>query len=171
MLPLNDKKWNELNGGYGMPYNPTIDLLRLEKGEDVWDTLWENLHHQGDVGEGSYAAVPELVRIMKARPSRDWNLYSLISTIEIERHRKKNPRLPGWLAQSYMQAWAELLELALSDLRHVGDPLSVQSIVGAIALAKGHLELAALISHADASEISKSLEESHAWSELYNPPE
>ncbi|MGA2257068.1 MAG: hypothetical protein ABSG53_20645 [Thermoguttaceae bacterium] len=167
MIPLDDPKWKDLKGAYGIPYDPSPDLLRLERGEDVWDTLWEELHHQGDVGEASYAAVPHLVRIAKGARSRDWNFYGLISTIEIERHRKSNPSLPKWLAEGYKVAWNELLALALDDLLRVSDPLTVQSILGAVALAKGALKLGAMLSYSDQSEIEDLLEERDAWSKRY----
>ena len=90
MLPLNDPRWNTLAGGYKTPYDPSDALRRIEAGKDAWDELWQELHHQGDVGEASYAAVPHLVRIAKLLPRRDWNFYGLVSTIEVERHRKSN---------------------------------------------------------------------------------
>jgi hypothetical protein len=34
----------------------------------------------------------------------DWNLYALVSTIEIERHRKTNPPIHDWLESSYKRA-------------------------------------------------------------------
>src|SRR5262245_28637188 len=112
MLSLDDPRWRELIGGYKIPYDASGALKRLERGEDAWDDLWEDLHHQGDVGEASYAAVPHLIRIGRMLPKRDWNLYALVSCIEVERHRKTNPPLPDWLVESYQQAMRELLELA-----------------------------------------------------------
>lgn len=91
MLNLDDPKWKELNGGYRTPYDASIALRELEAGEDAWDELWQELHHQGDVGEASYAAVPHLVRIAGAASEIDRNLFSLVATIEIERHRGGNP--------------------------------------------------------------------------------
>jgi hypothetical protein len=167
MLPLDDPKWSELLGGYRVPYDPSAALRCLERGEDVWDELWQELHHQGDVGEASYATVPHLVRIAKSLARRDFNFYGLVSTIEIERHRKSNPPLPEWLAQAYVEAMRELLELALRDLRFVKDRETIRSILGAIALAKGDLKLGALISHSDDSEIDEVLEHYDAWSESY----
>lgn len=75
MLALDDPRWKTLEGGYRVVYDASIALARLERGEDVWKELWNELHHQGDVGESSYAAVPHLVRIAAARGSRAWNLY------------------------------------------------------------------------------------------------
>jgi hypothetical protein len=167
MLPLDDPRWNELLGGYQVPYDPSDALRRLENGEDVWHELWEELHHQGDVGEASYATVPHLVRIAKLLPRRDWNFYGLVSTIEIERHRKSNPPIPSWLAPAYTDAMRGVLELAVNDLPIVDNRDTVRSIVGAIALAKGELELGALISLSDDSEIDEVLNQYNAWSQVY----
>ena len=143
MLPLTDPRWQQLQGGYRTPIDVTA-LQRLETGdEDAWDELWDELHHQGDVGEASYAAVPHLVRIAAALPARDRNFYGLVSTIEIERHRVTNPPLPDWLRDDYDAAIDELLRLALADLAHEADALTIQSILGAVALARGVLELGA----------------------------
>ena len=168
MLPLDDPKWNELRGGYKVPYDPSDTLRRLEKGEDVWDELWQELHHQGDVGDASYATVPHLVRIAKSLTSRNWNFYGLVSTIEIERNRKSNPPLPDWAALAYAEAMREMLELAFSDLRSTEDRATIQSILGAISLAKGELKLGALIGYSDDSQIDEILERYDAWSELYS---
>ena len=167
MLPLNDPRWRSLAGGYKTPYDPSDALRRIEAGEDAWDDLWQELHHQGDVGEASYAAVPHLIRIAKLLPRRDWNFYGLVSTIEVERHRKSNPLLPDWLAQDYKEAMAGMLELALTDLRSVTDRATVLSILGATALAKGYVTLGAMISHSDESEIVEVLDQYDAWTELY----
>ena len=167
MLPLNDPRWNTLAGGYKTPYDPSDALRRIEAGKDAWDELWQELHHQGDVGEASYAAVPHLVRIAKLLPRRDWNFYGLVSTIEVERHRKSNPLLPGWLVQDYKEAMAGMLEFALADLRRVTDRATVLSILGATALAKGYVTLGAMISHSDESKIVEVLDKYDAWTELY----
>src|SRR5205085_6628311 len=166
MLPLDDPSWSELTGGYKTPYDPSDALRRLESGQDVWDELWQELHHQGDVGEASYAAVPHLVRIAKALPRRDWNFYGLVSTIEVERHRKSNPRIPQWLVPAYKEAMQGMLELALGDLRSSVDRPTIRCILGAIALAKGYVTLGALISHSDESEIEEVLVLHDAWTEL-----
>jgi len=167
MLALDDPRWKGLKGGYREPYDASVALVRLEQGEDVWDELWQELHHQGDVGDASYAAVPHLVRIAAMRGRRDWNLYALVSTIEVERHRKLNPPLPEWMADGYQGAWQQLLTLAVADLRDVQDGETVRSILGAVAIAKGALKLGALLSDLDESEVSDMLEQRAAWSSLY----
>ncbi len=115
----------------------------------------------------SYASVPHLVRICAALPNRDWNVYALVSTIEVERHRKSNPPLPEWVRADYEKALRDLLVLGLSDLARVEDAITIRSILGAVALAKGALKLGAWIAFADESEIEEMLNNHQAWSELY----
>ena len=131
MLDLDDPRWKQLKGGYRLPVDVAL-LKALEAGQNSWKDLWGDLHHQGDVDEGSYAAVPHLVRIARAMPARDWNFYGLVSTIEVERHRRTNPKLPSWLAASYEAAWRDLEALGLADLPRTNDPQTVQTILAAL---------------------------------------
>jgi len=170
MIEYDDPKWKKMTGGYRLPYDPTPALRELESGTDVelaWDELWNNLHHQGDVGEASYAAVPHLVRIHKESRRLDWNLYALVSTIETERHRKSNPDIPSWLELDYREALRNLMECGLEDMKTTDDSTTVQAILGAIALAKGSLKLGVLISTIDESEIEEYLNEHLGWAEYY----
>jgi len=166
-MKLNDPRWLELEGGYKIPYDPRPSLERLEKGDDVWEEFWENLHHQGDIGIASYAAVPHIVRICRSLSFRDWNLYSLLSTIEVERYRNTNPPLPDWLKEEYNHAWQDLLQLGITDLQKTTDPLIIRSILGMFALAMGDIKLGAFISMLDTSEVEEMLEDRMAWSEIY----
>ena len=139
----------------------------MQDGIDVWDELWEELHHQGDVGVGSYAAIPQLVRIASEAPDRDWNFYGLVATIEVERHRKDNPTIPAWLRVDYDNALAQASALALADMITKTDSATTLSMFSVVALAKGELKLGAMLSGLDASEFDEWLEDRLAWSELY----
>jgi len=167
-MNLDDPRWRELKGGYNIPYNPVPALLNLGHDAEAWHELWDNLHHQGDLGLASYAAVPQIVHVCKTFSSRDWNPYALACTIEIERHRKTNPSIPDWLRDEYEQAWHELFDLALADVRTATDPVLIQAIVSTLALARGSQKLGTLITNLDDSEIDELLEERHAWSSAYN---
>jgi len=167
MLSLDDAIWKELQGGYKIPYDVSIALRSMRDGIDVWNELWNELHHQGDVGVASYAAVPQIVSIAAAAATRDWNFYGLLATIEVDRHRKSNPALPAWLKADYASAWVQASALALTDLRLEADSTSVQAILSVVALAKGELKLGAMLSNLDASELEELLEDQLAWSETY----
>ncbi len=113
-MELDDERWSELHGGYRIPYDPRQALLALQQGSDVeaaWNELWNELHHQGDVGEASYAAVPPLVRIHAERALPDWNTYALIAVIEDVRRNAGNPAMPPWLSEAYDSALRDLVSL------------------------------------------------------------
>jgi hypothetical protein len=167
MLSLTDPIWQELEGGYRVPYDASKALAQMECGESVWDEFWNELHHQGDVGVASYAAIPQLVRISEGRRGSDWNLYAFAATVEVERHRKSNPPLPDWLAPSYEAAWEGLVKLALSDLAGKPDELTLRSALSVVALGRGDIKLGALLIHSDTSEIAAYLEDNLAWSSRY----
>jgi hypothetical protein len=138
MLPLDDVRWEFLEGGYRRPYDPRGALRALETGDPAagWRELWEDLHHQGDVGAASYAAVPHLVRIHRARGEPDFNTYALVGVIEIERHRRGNPMVPAFLSDAYHQALLDLAMCALEDLAKSSEPTLVSSACGIICLAR-----------------------------------
>jgi hypothetical protein len=140
MLDLGDKRWDDLKGGYRIEFDPRPLLQRLESGGDdeaVWHELWEELHHQGDVGEASYAAVPHLVRIHRARNMSDWNTYAMVATIELARTERGNPGLPKWLEPAYFDAIDDLAALGLGTLERTKDRDVVRGILSVLAISKG----------------------------------
>jgi hypothetical protein len=110
----------------------------------AWQELWNELYHQGDVGEASYAAVPHLVRIHAALNVPDWNTYALVAIIEWARRDGRNPGLPPNLLEAYEGAWRRLVELGLHELGAAEDPTLISSIIGVIAIRKGQLALGRL---------------------------
>lgn len=167
LLTLDDPIWATLQGGYRLPYDATPALRELEAGEDSWHELWEELHHQGDVGEASYAAVPQLVRIAAAANERTEDVYALCALIELERHRKHNPPLPDWLRDSYHSAWSQLAQLAARELQATPDTSMLNALFAVLAMSKGELKLGALLMQMDSSETDDWLEQHLGWSELY----
>lgn len=159
LLELESSRWAELDGGYRIPYDASIALRSLRDGVDVWDELWNELHHQGDLGIASYAAVPQLVNIVGALATRDWNFYGLIATIEVARRLKSNPPVPDWLAQPYDNAWIEIPKLATQDLLKSEDSYTTQTILSVLALVKGEWKLGAMLIGLDKSEVDEWCEE------------
>jgi hypothetical protein len=147
---FDDPRWVGLQGGYRIPYDPRNALRSLAEGRNVdatWKELWNELHHQGDVGEASYAAVPELVRIHAERGVADSNTYALVAIIEDARQNPKNPELPSWLKDSYRDALSRLAILGLDDFRGATDETLVASIIAILAMAKGQQLLGHLAIH------------------------
>lgn len=140
MLSFDDKRWEQLSGGYRTGFDPRAALSKLEsnaKLEDAWDELWEGLHHQGDVGEASYAAVPHIVRIYRHRRADRWRTFGLVALIELARGRGTNPDVPNWLKQNYFQAIQDLAEIGSSELMSEVDTDAVRAMLSVIAIAKG----------------------------------
>ncbi len=140
MLSLDDNRWNNLTGGYRMKCDPRPLLAKLEAGQDIataWSELWDELHHQGDVGEASYASVPHLVRILRNHGLPDWNTYAIVAIIELARKRGENPEVPTWLDEDYFRAIRELADIGAAQVSLTEEPDAVRAILSVIAIAKG----------------------------------
>jgi hypothetical protein len=139
MLAANDPLWGTLKGGYRLPLDPRplIKGLETKSSEEAWDRLWDELHHQGDVGDASYAAVPLLVEAHRKRGVAEWNTYAIASTIELARTKHGNPDVPAWLSDEYFKAIWELSKIGIREIADVEDIESVRAILSVIALSKG----------------------------------
>jgi hypothetical protein len=138
MLSLDDERWRDFSGGYRTRFDPRPQLLNLETNKNTqaaWHELWEGLHHQGDVGEASYAAVPHLVRIYREHGVLDWNTYAIVAVIELARDNKKNPEMPKWLKHDYLQAIRDLVEVGAREVLAAKDPEEIRAILSILALA------------------------------------
>ncbi len=120
MLDLDSEKWSTFDGGYRVPYDASASLRKLEVCETLDETiiqeLWNELHHQGDVGVASYAAIPALLRIYQKKGRIDFNLPALAATIENARQSHNNPQLPDWLAEEYFQALREIAHFCVEHI-------------------------------------------------------
>jgi hypothetical protein len=157
MLSLEDPRWTQLAAGYRLPFDPRPLLARLETESDpgpVWRELWDELHHQGDVGEASYAAVPHIVRIYRHRGAIDYNAYAIVAIIELARDRGKNPHLPDWLKGGYLDAIKSLAEAGVSDLPRATDHDTSRAILSILAIEKGLREHGRLLINYSESELT-----------------
>ena len=53
MLSLDDPRWQQLSGGYRIPFDPRPLLIQIERDPSPknWGLLAEELFHQGDIGD------------------------------------------------------------------------------------------------------------------------
>jgi hypothetical protein len=140
MLSYDDPRWDALEAGYRVPIDLRALLRRFERGDDLsatWDDLWQELFHQGDVGVGSFVAVPHLVRVYADRKEVDWNIYLLAATIELARAQNGNPDVPDWARQAYNDALNRLAGLATRELPSASNPETVRSMLGFLAVVYG----------------------------------
>ena len=140
MVGLDDNRWSDLTGGYGTKFDPRPLLALLETGNDTvtaWHRLWDELYHQGDVGEASYAAIPQLVRIHQMQGAINWNTYAIAAIIELVRPERENPPVPNWLKEDYFRALEKLAEMGTTEVLRAKDSKAIGSILGFIAVCKG----------------------------------
>jgi hypothetical protein len=100
----------------------------------------------------SYYGVPHLVRIAKEKKLVDFNVLSLTSIIEIQRH-KNNPELPKALVPRYLEAILDLENLAKLAMEQDWDLDIASSALAAIASAKNQIKLASAILNLDNEDI------------------
>ena len=135
-----NSNWLQLVGGYRMPLDPRPLVAQLEAATDTeaaWDEIWSELHHQGDVGDASYAAVPLLVEFHRKRGVVDWNTYAVVAVIELARTKGHNPPLPGWLSDDYFGALHSLARIGSEEILASQDADTTRAILSIIAIAKG----------------------------------
>src|ERR1700690_2603995 len=140
MLSLDDKQWQDLDGGYRTRFDPRPQLSKLADDKDTkvaWHELWEGLHHQGDVGVASYAAVPHLGQIYRNHNVADFNTCAIVAVIELARDNPKNPGVPEWLKQDYFRAIRELAEVAASEILRAKDLNESRAMLSILAIAAG----------------------------------
>lgn len=144
-MPLDDARWRTLTGGYLVPYDASVplrDLFEHGGSEELWDELWQELHHQGDVGSASYAAVPHLLEFARRSRRLDRNVFGLIATIELE--RPSGSSMPEFLAAGYFRAIGELPAVVGNHPQREWDETLTRAIACCIALARGQRVLARL---------------------------
>lgn len=166
MLPLDDARWQSYHGGYRVPYDASIGLRRLlfdRPDDDLWEELWSELHHQGDVHQASYAAVPWLVEFVRRSPKIDWNALALIATIELERDRGTNPQVAKELEADYFAAIKSLPAVIGAHADDQWDDLVVRGAVACIALGRGQRWFARACFELDRGTAGRWFSEEFGW--------
>jgi hypothetical protein len=100
------------------------------------------------------------VRIYRKRVTPDWNIYAMVSVIELARTQGMNPKVPAWLETSYFQAIQELAKIGAEEVLKVDDSDTVGAILGVIAIAKGlrsHGKFLSLYSEAEMLDLESKL--------------
>ncbi|SNZ00225.1 hypothetical protein [Flagellimonas pacifica] len=146
-MELTDKIWQELEGGYKTLYDASVPLSQLENTDDpedikkVWEELWNELHHQGDVGTASYLAIPQLVRIGIKKDLFDWNLLGLCAVIEQQRHLGSNPSLLPEYQDNYKKGLLDLKEFVIKNLNNDLDKTTSIMALSTIATCDGRIKM------------------------------
>jgi hypothetical protein len=119
MLSLEDSRWNGLKGGYGAVFDPD----RCFCGYGLAGTLTKHGEHFGRTsiikvmwGWRPNAAVPYLVQTYRDSGVFNWNVYGIVVTIELARDSKRNPPIPEWLEDSYLDAIDQLAQIGSEEI-------------------------------------------------------
>ena len=152
-----DERWVGLKGGYGVPYDPRPAFRDLKAGRnqpEAWAELWNELHHQGDVGEASFASMSAIADLAANDKALDWNPYALAAVIE-EARREKGVEVPAWLATDYREAWRQLYRAAIAALDPATEEELIRSLIAVIAHYKRQPMLAriALLTEVERSQM------------------
>ena len=146
-IDLDDRIWASLKGGYKIPYNASQPLKKLrdtnnpKETETLFKELWDNLHHQGDVGLASYLSVPQLVSICIDKNSLDWNFIGLCVLIENCRLNEKNPPIPEEYQEQYFESLTAFERYLLANFKNITSRNGVQRALALFATLNGQPEL------------------------------
>ena len=164
-MDLDNKIWQTLDGGYKIPFDASIPLRKLRSTSDqkvIKDTfadLWDNLHHQGDVGLASYYSLPQLVIICLDKKSFDWNLIGLCVLIEHCRQTEHNPKRPDELKTEYFNALKSLEQYLLINFKKIKDPTTLRLTLALFATVSGQVKLGKAIENLDEGMVKDFLEQ------------
>src|SRR5687768_7579951 len=144
MIDLKSEILNQPSEDYPMAFNPAEALIRLYNNiddEEAWKGLWEELHHQGDLWQSSYAAVPHILEIERRASHFNWNGFALIAIIEHCRPKNVQPKV-GEIAEAYKKAWHDLPTVIGNHTAHEWDEYLTSSIFSCLAFARGQRAIA-----------------------------
>jgi hypothetical protein len=145
LLSLNDPRWQTYRGGYNrVPFDCIPLIRRLETegtSEAFWEIVWDELHHQGDVGEATYAIVPYLARHLLNADSIDAMIFGFVAVVELERHSHGNPPIPPELQGGYDWGIQQLLMGTVAKPIRNWDEDLLRNYVALLAAIKGHRTL------------------------------
>jgi hypothetical protein len=160
MLDMHDERWSGLMGCHRLPFDPRPLIRELEitpYSAEIWGELAKNLCCEGHVGEASYAAVPQLVRISSGGEGEalPWQLLALVAGIELARTEEDSPLIPEWLGSEYVNAMDALALKCLRGMREIKSSPLVRGALGVLALWKGFRIYAAAFLEYSEDELSE----------------
>lgn len=164
-MDLDNKIWSTIDGGYKIPFDASIPLKQLRSTNDqkiiadIFTDLWDNLHHQGDVGLASYLALPQLVTICIDKKSFDWNFVGLCIVIEHCRQTDHNPKLLDEFKSEYFDALKTLEQYLLTNFKSIKDPTTLRLTLALLATVNGQVELGKAIENLDEDMVKDFLEQ------------
>lgn len=157
--------WENLNHAYGKASNIPQLLEKLSAypkeenyEEEPWFSLWSSLYHQGNIYSASFAAVPEIVKLILLAPeSVTPSFFNLPTSIEITR-QKLNIEIPIEFLASYENAISELGKCALVCITHNRENEFTRAATAAFAISAGQIEHAEMLLEIPSEDVTETLE-------------
>jgi hypothetical protein len=162
-MELEDRNWGLLEGGYRIPYDASKllrklkDAVNAKERQEIFDELWENLHHQGHVGTASYLAVPHLIDICIESKSLDLNFIGLCVTIENCRLNGENPELPKQYDNLYFSSLTKFEKYLSGNLKNINDRTAFRLTLSLLATVNGQPGLGKAIEILDEDAVDEFL--------------
>lgn len=149
MLPLDSPLWSQLEHAYGSAADTPHFLHQLESHvdsespeADPWFSLWSSLCHQGDVYEASFAAVPHVLRIAEAHPTRfSSSFLQFPACVEFFR-LKAGAKIPAELVGAYNSALQRIPAIVAAASVRKWDEVFLRCALSALAASRGQAEIA-----------------------------
>jgi hypothetical protein len=117
-------------------------LQRAGISGQFWEVVWDELHHQGDVGEATYARIPYLVDYQSRQRELDEQLFHFCVVVDLAQPENNNPAIPAEIEFSYAKALRQLPIIGVDLLKRGCEEHIVMGVTAATALAAGHRMLA-----------------------------
>jgi hypothetical protein len=138
-------------------------LLEDGPSEELWAEFYDELHHQGDVDQASYAAVPWLIEFIRRSPKLDWNALGLVAFIELQRTEEGNPKVDEELSEGYFSAIRSLPGVLGNHADQQWAEEVTQFAASCIALARGQRWFAKAYFELDHSTAGRWFSEEFGW--------
>lgn len=152
LLPLDSPQWRQLRHSYGSAENVPALIRALGVGEEsktaeaAWDTLWGEVHHQGDTYSATFATLPHIVRIaLEGHVPCSWQFFGWPASVELQRLKNDIAVAPTELLSPYQ--WA-LSMIPQAVHRHAGRPwdhVFAQAACAALVIAQSQVLLAEVL--------------------------
>ena len=158
MLSLDSPEWIKLQHAYGSAGDIPDMLCRLKQStapvtdyeSEPWFGLWSALCHQDDVYTASYAAVPHMVSIAEQSTTPvDLSFFQLPVAVEAARIKGRGPETPENLGTDYHLAIKRLADAVYVHRNEAWDCSMTIVASAAIAISKGHADLAMALLNLD----------------------
>jgi hypothetical protein len=139
-LSMSDPRWERYQGGYRQPFDARslVESLRSSPHNvAAWDSVWNELHHQGTVGEASYALVAHLPSVLQCAGEPLAQPLAFAAVVEQQRCVPGNPPLPPELDDCYHTALRELLTISATTWPNTAPPELVSAFSSLLAIVSG----------------------------------